>query len=62
MIKRGLTILKRIVLAAFMLYVYNLIMAPLNMLLPINIYSVGLTALFGLTAIPFLVLILLIVF
>lgn len=62
MIKKGLIFLKRIVLAAFMLYAYNLIMAPLNMLLPINVYTIGLTALFGLMAIPFLVLILVIVF
>ena len=62
MIKKGLIVLKRIVLAAFMLYAYNLIMAPLNMLVPINIYTISLTALFGLMAIPFLALLLVIIF
>lgn len=62
MMKKILTFLKKVILVAFMLYAYNLIMAPLNLLLPINIYTIGFVSLFGLMAIPFLVLILTIVF
>lgn len=62
MIKRIFKLIKKIVIAGFMLYAYNVIMAPLNMLIPINIYTIGLTTIFGIMAIPFLALTLLIVF
>ena len=56
MIKRIFKLIKKIVIAGFMLYAYNVIMAPLNMLIPINIYTIGLTTIFGIMAIPFLAL------
>lgn len=60
--KKKVKVIKRIVVAGFLLYGYNVIMAPLNLLIPINIFTVLLTAIFGIVAIPFLVIVLLFIF
>jgi hypothetical protein len=62
MIKKGLTILKKIIFAGLILYAYNIIAAPLNLMIPINIYTLLLVATFGVMAVPFLVLVLLVIF
>lgn len=62
MIKKLLLIIKRIVLGGFILYAYNLMAAPLNLLIPINVITLGIIGIFGITAIPFLALILIIVY
>ncbi|MDD2490150.1 MAG: pro-sigmaK processing inhibitor BofA family protein [Bacilli bacterium] len=62
MIKKIFKIIKKVVIAGFLLYAYNMIMAPLNLLIPINIFTVIITAIFGILAIPFLVIILLFIF
>ena len=62
MIKKIYKIIKKVVIAGFLLYAYNMIMAPLNLLIPINIFTVIITAIFGILAIPFLVIILLFIF
>jgi hypothetical protein len=36
--------------------------APLNLLIPINLYTLGLIGIFGIPAIPFLALILIVVY
>ncbi len=38
---------KRFVLGAFILYGYNLIAVAFNMIIPINLYSVGIMGLLG---------------
>lgn len=62
MLKKILKFIRKIVFAGFILYAFNVIMAPLNLLIPINLYTIGLTTIFGIMAIPFLALILIIVF
>lgn len=62
MIKTLYSILKKIVLSAFMLYGYNLIASPINMIIPINIFTVGILTLFGLPAIFSLIIILVLIF
>lgn len=47
MLKKIFQIVKKIILAAFILYGYNLIAAPLNFMIPINIYTVLLIAFLG---------------
>jgi hypothetical protein len=62
MIKKIIFVIKRVILGGFILYAYNLMAAPLNLLIPINIYTLGLIGIFGISAIPFLALILIIVY
>lgn len=62
MIKKVLSVLKRIIIGGFILYAYNLMASPLNLLIPINLFTLGLIGIFGISAIPFLALILIIVY
>lgn len=62
MIKKIFSVFKRIILGGFILYAYNLMAAPLNLLIPINIFTLGLIGIFGIAAIPFLALMLIIVY
>lgn len=40
-------IIKKIVLSAFLLYGYNLIAVNFNMVIPINIYTIGFVSVLG---------------
>ena len=62
MLKRIFNIIKKIVVCAFILYGYNLLVGPLNLSIPINIITVFLLTLFGIPALVSLIVILLIVF
>lgn len=62
MIKKIFSILKRVIIGGFVLYAYNLMASPLGLLIPINIFTLGTIGIFGITAIPFLALILIIVY
>lgn len=46
----------------FLLYGYNLIMAPLNMMIPINIITIALITILGSSALLGLISILLVIF
>ena len=60
--KRIWQIVKRIIISAFVLYGYNLIVGPLNMVIPINIITVGLLTIFGVPALVGLITILVLVY
>lgn len=62
MLKKIFTILKRIVMAVFLLYGYNLLAVPLNFIIPINIITVSLVAILGIPALLSLILVLVVVF
>lgn len=62
MLKKISSILKRVILGGFILYAYNLMAAPLNLLIPINLFTLGMIGIFGISAIPFLALILIVVY
>jgi len=47
MFKKIFSVMKKIVLAAFILYGFNLIMSPLSILVPINIITVLVVTLLG---------------
>ena len=51
MLKRLFKILKKIVVSAFALYGFNLLVSPLNLIIPINVITVGSLSLLGLPAI-----------
>ena len=62
MIKKMFNILKRIIISAFILYGYNLIVTPFNLTIPINLITVGLLTVFGIPALFALIIILIVVF
>ena len=61
-IKKFLNILKKVLVSAFAIYGYNLIASPLNLIIPINIITILLMAIFGFPALFSLILILIVVF
>ena len=62
MLKKIFAILKKIVMAVFLLYGYNFLAAPLNFIIPINIITVSLVSLLGVPALLSLILVLVVVF
>lgn len=62
MIKKVFNILKRIIISAFILYGYNLIVTPINLTIPINLITVSLLALFGIPALFALIIVLIVIF
>jgi hypothetical protein len=62
MIKKIFSLLKRTILGGFILYAYNIMASPLNLLIPINLVTLGIIGVFGIPAIPFLALILIIIY
>lgn len=49
-------IVKKIILSAFLLYGYNLIAVNFNMIIPINIYTIGSVSILGVPSILALLL------
>ena len=45
-----LKILKRIVFSSFLLYGYNILIGPLNLIIPINLITVSALSVFGIPA------------
>ena len=62
MLKKLFNLLKRVVISAFVLYGYNLLVAPINLIIPINTITVSLLTIFGLPALFSLIIILIVVF
>ena len=62
MLKKLFNLIKRIVISAFVLYGYNLLVTPINLIIPINIVTVSLLTIFGLPALFSLIMILIVVF
>ena len=55
-------ILKRIVLAGFTLFIFNMMVSPLNFVIPINIITILFGAVFGMISIPFFAVLLIFFF
>ncbi len=51
-----LKIMKRVILGAFLLYGYNLIAVNFNMIIPINIFTIGFVTILGIPSILALLL------
>ena len=60
--KKIIKILKKIIISSFLLYGYNIMVAPLNLVIPINIYSLSAITILGVPALIALSLILLFVY
>lgn len=62
MFKKIYELIKKIVISAFILYGYNLIAAPINLIIPINIITISVLTIFGIPSLLLLILILVIAF
>lgn len=62
MIKKIYQMIKKVVIAIFMLYAFNVMVSPLDIIIPINIITVAFGSIFGIYAIPFFVILLTVVF
>lgn len=62
MLKKIFSIVKKIIISSFVLYGYNLIAAPLGLIIPINIITVSLLTILGMPALFSLIIILLLMF
>lgn len=45
--------LKRIIISAFTLFAFNIMIVPLDFVIPINMFTVIFTAFFGILSLPF---------
>ena len=55
-------LLKRIIISAFLLYSFNLVMSPLNILIPINLITVSILVVLGIPGLISLFVLLLYVY
>lgn len=62
MIKKIFELIKKITFSVLVLYGYNLISSPLNLMVPINVITVSLVSILGIPALFALILVLLIAF
>lgn len=60
--KTILNIIKKIVLAPFILYIYNLIASPLNLLIPINVFTIIVVGILGIPGLITLLIFLLAIY
>lgn len=60
--KKVLILLKKLILAPFILYIYNLIAAPLNLIIPINLFTIIFITFLGIPGLITLLVFLLIAF
>lgn len=60
MLKKTFNIFKKIILAAFILYGFNLIMSPLSVIVPINLITVATVTILGFPGLLGLIVIMLV--
>jgi hypothetical protein len=62
MLKKIFHYIKKVILAGFTLFIFNLMISPLNIILPINLITVFFVSIFGIISLPFLTLMLIFFF
>lgn len=62
MLHKIYTIIKRIIVSAFALYGYNIIAAPINLIIPINIITISILTILGIPSLLCLIVILVVIF
>ena len=60
--KRLLKIVKKVIMSGFLLYGYNLLAAPLNLVIPINLITVLFVTMLGVPALLSLIVIMILLF
>lgn len=62
MLKILFKIIKRIVISSFLLYGYNLLVQPIGLIIPINIFTVGVLSVLGVPALLCLIFIMILIY
>ena len=62
MLKILFKIIKRIIISSFLLYGYNLLVQPIGLIIPINIFTVGSLSLLGIPALLCLIFIMVLIY
>ncbi len=62
MIKVIFKIIKRIIISSFFLYAYNLLVQPIGLIIPMNIFTIGAMAILGVPALLCLIFIMIFVY
>ena len=62
MLKTLFKIIKRIVISSFLLYGYNLLVQPIGLIIPINIFTVGVISILGVPALLCLIFIMILIY
>ena len=62
MLKFIFKIIKRIIISSFFLYAYNLLVQPIGLIIPINIFTVGALTILGIPALLALIFIMVLIY
>jgi len=62
MLKIVFKIVKRIIISSFLLYGYNLLVQPVGLMVPINVFTVGAMTILGVPALLCLIFIMIIIY
>ena len=62
MLKFIFKIIKRVVISSFLLYAYNLIVQPIGLIIPINLFTIGALTILGIPALLALIFIMVLIY
>ena len=62
MLKKIFSVLKKVIYSSFLIYGYNMIAAPLNLIIPLNLVTVSLVMVLGFPSLISLIIIISLVF
>lgn len=62
MIKFILKIIKKIIISSFLLYGYNLLVQPIGLIIPINIFTIGIISILGIPSLLCLIVIMIFIY
>ena len=62
MLKFIFKIVKRVVISSFLLYAYNLIVQPIGLIIPINLFTIGALTILGIPALLALIFIMVLIY
>ena len=62
MLKIIYKVIKRIIISSFLLYAYNIIVQPIGLIIPINVFTVGALTILGVPALLALIFIMVLIF
>ena len=62
MLKILFKIIKRIVISSFLLYGYNLLVQPMGLIIPINVFTIGVISILGVPSLLCLIFIMVLIY
>lgn len=62
MLKLLFKILKRIIVSSFLLYGYNLLVQPIGLIIPINVFTVGVISILGIPSLLAFIFVLVLIY